>query len=409
VLPFHSLHSRSPLLHLPTTQAQPLLFTVMRTSREIPSKEKDRPMLQRALEIIFRSKLVILLPMLIVLPITVALALWPQRPQWRAISTVWVDPYKPLALDDRLGLTPALNQSALLQDFLHTHSFVKTVLDQSPLKAQIDDPRTADRAEQVFLRSVKVAPTSNAFFTITVNTEDPALTDAIARNINSTFQDMLQKRLQTQSDTAGKLYGDSLAQSQDALTKSEAQLAAYLAQRPDLASAAAGGGSGLPLSLRDGNLALLLQQVTADQQSYNTARQRFVDLQWSVATSEDAQPFAFTVVDPPQFPVAPVHTSRLLLLRLPAVGLTVGLMLGGAVAALLVLTNHTIMDSHDVQTYLGVPVIGSVSELGGGGWLASRRRRRSVRLQLASPANQPRSRAAAPPAMTASRPFAMKG
>jgi uncharacterized protein involved in exopolysaccharide biosynthesis len=397
----------SPLLHPLNTQAQPLPFMVGWTPEKTRSKETNRPMLQRALEIIFRSKLVILLPMLIVLPITVLLALWPQRPQWRSVSTVWVDPYKPLSLDDRLGLTPALNQSALLQDFLHTHSFIKTVLEQTSLKSQIDNERTTERAEQSFLQSVKVTATSNAFFTIAITTTDPALTYAIAHNINSTFQDMLQKRLQTQSDTAGKLYGDSLAQSQEALTKSQGQLAAYLAQHPDLASVAAGGGSTLPLSLRDGNLALLLQQVTADQASYNTARQRFVDLQWNVATSEDAQPFAFTVVDQPQQPTTPVHESRLLLLRLPAVGLVVALMLGGGLAALLVLTNHTIMDSHDVETYLGVPVIGSVSELGSGGWLESRRRGRSVRLQLASPANQPRSRTTA--AAVPSRPFAMKG
>ena len=351
-------------------------------------------MLQRAVEILFRAKWLILLPIVVIVPITTAITFRPQAPKWRVISTIWVDPYRPLDQNDNLGVEPAMSQAQLIRDFIHTDTFSRTVLEQTSLKPMLQTQQGAERAQEKFWQAIQVTPTSVSFLTISVTTEDPDLSYAMAHGINATYQDMMQKQLEAQTATADKLYGDSLSQAANALSKSQAQLAGYLTQHPELVLSGRVNADASSM-LDGGNLSLLTDQVSKDRENYNAARQRYLDFQQAAAGRRDALPFTFTVVDQPQRPVLPVHESRLTLLKIPIVGLILALMLSSGIAALLVLTSHTILDGRDVETYLGLPVVGTVSELGPSRCRLARRGGGSIRVQLAAPA-RPRASAISP-------------
>jgi hypothetical protein len=146
--------------------------------------------------------------------------------------------------------------------------------------------------------------------------------------------------------------------------------------------------SGLPLTIRDRDFGALVEQVTLDQESYNSARRDYMAVQQKSAASRDAQPFTFSVVDQPQRPIAPVKPKILDLVKLPVIGLLLGLMLSAGVATLLIYTDHTIRNPQDIETALGTPVLSVITDLGRSRWAIGRRRADDLRLQVATPARR---------------------
>ena len=138
--------------------------------------------------------------------------------------------------------------------------------------------------------------------------------------------------------------------------------------------------------MRDRDLALLISQVNVDEQTYSTARQQYLVAEQKAAASNDAQPFAFTVVDPPTRALRPVTPKIIDLLKLPIVGLVLGLMLSCGIATVLIYTDHTIRDARDLESAVGVPVLGVVSDFGG--VKAADGDGMSLRLRIADPARR---------------------
>src|SRR6266540_6748066 len=99
-------------------------------------------MKQRATEVLFSHKLLLLLPLLVIVPLTILIALRPKAQHWQAFATIWVDQYKPLYQDDRLGYTPATNQARLLDNFIHTRAFAVGVLQHTQLASMLSNPAT---------------------------------------------------------------------------------------------------------------------------------------------------------------------------------------------------------------------------------------------------------------------------
>jgi capsular polysaccharide biosynthesis protein len=346
-------------------------------------------MKQRAVEVLFKHKLLILLPALIIVPLSIALALRPRPAEWQAFSTVWVDQYKPLYQDERLGWTPANNQAQLLNNFIHTRTFAVQVLSNTSLAPMLEDPATEADAVHLFWRSASAWPTSNSFVTILVAMHDPDLAYETLQSLVDVYQRTLQERTTTQSQVAVTFQAEGVKQAEAALAKSRAELSAYLAAHPELASRRP--DSGLLLTYQDPALARLSSQVDYDEDTYRTERRRYDQLQSLAGAGVEGQHLAFSVVDEPQRPLAPLRPSRLSLLKLPVVGLVLGTMLSSAVALALVLTNRAVQGPFDIQRQLGVPVIGEIPELRRRRWPWQRVPRHAVRMRLAAPAYLPES------------------
>lgn len=341
-------------------------------------------MRQRAAEIIFTHKFLILLPLFIVLPLTIGAELRPQPKLWKSSARVWVDQPRSLLGNDELMVSPATKQAQLINDFLHTRSFATAVLQQTQLAPRLRSPQTRERALQLFSRSVIATPDSDSFVTVDVTMPDPDLTFKTAQAIVSQYQTTLEERNQREASAALSLYGDELKQAADAVSNSRTQLATYLAQHPQLLQRS-------PDVLfarqdQDINLALLSEQAKADQDTYNSFRQRYLNIQQGAEADRQGQPLAFTVIDAPEPPLAPLTRRLLLRLELPLIGLVLGLMLSSGVAALLVLTERKILGPYDFPDSLGILVLGEIPELKLNGSGGRRGSDDAVRARLAASA-----------------------
>ena len=337
-------------------------------------------MKERAAELIFRHKLLILLPVMVIMPLVLMAATQPQPPRWQSFVVVWVDQYKFLYQDDRLGYTPAANQASLLNDFLRTRSFAADAVGRTQLAAHMTSPQAELQAVERLRQSVVAYPNSNNFITIVVTMSDPDLAYEVATAVVDTFRERLGERLHEQNQAALKLTSDALAKTEQDLAKARSDLAAYVAAKPEVASARA--DNGFPIEARDPSYARLFAQVQSQQQQYLDLHRRVEDLQASGAAGAAGQELAFSVVDEPQQPFAPIPHSRIAQLKLPVIGLFMALMLSCALALLFILTNGAVLSARDIDREIALPVLGEIPELRRRRWFWQRTARDAVRQRL---------------------------
>lgn len=350
-------------------------------------------MRQRAIEILFRHKFLLLLPFLVIVPLTLAIAVRPVAQKWQTVAGVWVDPPPALVNDNRLGATPAINQAQLLNDFIHTRSFAETVLQQTDLAPSLANQRSADRVVAKFQSSVLATASGNSFVRVSVTYVDPTLAYQMAQGIIQNFQTLLQTHSASQSSATINLQADALGKATTQLDASRKALADYLAAHPPATTIAANGVAvaanttinGLPNAATDPEFARLSQQVSNDSQTYNQALQHDQEAQQIATAAKTGLPFTFSVVDQPLRPDQPLVVSRLSKIKLPIVGIVLALVLSSLTGAFLILTDRRVRSPHDLEDAFGVPVLGEIPHLRGKRWPWQRRPREIVRLRLSAP------------------------
>ena len=343
----------------------------------------------QVLEILARNWLLLALPFLVIVPVTVGLLLRPQTPKWRTTARIWVQQDPAIYADPRLGSTPAINQVTLLTDFLHSRSFALSVLQQTSLKPRLDTPQHIDTALEHFSHDwVTAEAVSNNFISIAVTMPDGELSYQTMQAIISSYQSTLQAQEQELSDQAVKLYGGSLQQAQDALTQSQGAVSAYIASHPDLVNVTANATTaGVPPTMaRDPNLAALMQNLTNAQATYDKVRDRYLSAQSADMLSGTFAPFAFKVIDQPEQPTKPVRTPRSQLLKIPAIGFLLAMLLSAGIGAVLVLTHHVAISTSDLEHSYEVPILGEFPDLKLGGRRWQTVAPDLVRLELLKPA-----------------------
>ncbi len=340
-------------------------------------------MKHRVVEILFRRKLLLLLPIPINMTLAIGAATRPQPPQYQANARAWVDQYVELSRDERLGYAPGPAQAGLLMDFVHTRSFARSVIEKTSLAPLLADQTTEGGALGQFWGSVGVAASSNSFVTITVTTWSPTLSLEIAQALVSKFEETLRARGETQVKLASTLYAQTTEKTRDAAERSRVELATYLAAHPEL-----GRGTDATATARDATLSRLVAQADYDQVAYREAKQRYDQSLTLGAAGLENQTLAFTVVDPPELPTAPLPHGRTALLKLPVVGLALATILSAVTAVLLILTNRSVLGAPTIAGLAAFPVLGEIPVLKRRRWLWQRAPRHGVRLLLSAPAQR---------------------
>jgi uncharacterized protein involved in exopolysaccharide biosynthesis len=341
-------------------------------------------MRERVFEVLFRHKLLIILPVFVILPITIMLAARPRPQSWQAFATIWVDQYTPLYEDWRLGDSPAFSTSRLLNNFIGTYSFASKVIGDTSLAPLLDDPASEEYAMDLFHASLNVWTTSNDFVVIATTTPNPELAVELIEALLVHYQAELDARNQTQIDVATAYYAEEMRKAEEAMEKSRGELAAYLQSFPSLARGAADAGD--LMTARDATLGRLESKLRIDEETYGRMRAKYDEIQADAKTSAQGRPLAFTIVDEPRLPIDPLSQGRMGLLKLPFIGLVMSLILSSVIAVVLVVTSHAVMGKNDLEGALGVPVLGEIPPLRRRRWLWQRRPRHAVRLHLSSPA-----------------------
>lgn len=346
-------------------------------------------MKQHAAETLFRHKLLVLLPLLVILPISIAAALRPPAEKWQSFAVVWVDPNRALGGDERLGYTPAINQAQLLNDFLHTRTFALAVLQQTRLASDLSNAAQELEGIHRLWQSVAAWPNSNNFVTITASTDDPQLSYEMASAVVVQFEKVLREQAQAKQATAADVYAATLAKAEQSLNTSRDEFAAYLRAHPELQQSPGRDPLGTLSTAQDPTLARLQAQVNHDSEQYQAARGRVDDIRLAGTTGEEAQRFTFMQVDEPQVSVQPITARRMARIKLPVAGLAVAMMLSAGIAAALIFTNHSVYGANDFQPS-DIAVLADVPELRRGP-LFRRKGRDAVRQRLSGPARPAQS------------------
>lgn len=356
-------------------------------------------MKRHAAEVLFRRKLWLVLPLLLIVPASVVYALRHVPKQWLVTASVWVDQDKTLYSDERLGYSPAVNQSDLLNNFTRTRSFAQAVLAKTSVAPELKDPRTADRLISEFPSHVHASASSSVFIGLAVTTPDRDLSFQMMQATLDQFQQVLTTQLATQSQTEISLATQNLSDTDATLNQSQQALAQYLAAHPELVAKSA-NGSGQAILNQDPQLAKLTQQVSIDQGVYGAAQQRLRDASQAAVTSQHGLRYTFIVVDQPKAPLNAVKPSLMSRMKVPAIGVVLALLCAVGLGVWFVLVNHRLLGAYDVERMVGTPVLGELPTLRGArwrwmrrlnrvgrpGWWPQRRPADLVRLRLTLPA-----------------------
>src|SRR5581483_8868170 len=324
-------------------------------------------MKRHAAEVLFRRKLWLVLPLLVIVPLSLVYALRHVPKQWLVTASVWVDQDKTLYSDERLGYTPAVNQSDLLNNFVRTRSFAQTVLSKTSVAPELNDPRAADRLIAEFPSHVHASANSSAFIGVTVTTPDRDLSVQMMQATLDQFQQVLTTQLATQSQTEMSLASQNLSDTEAQLNRSQQALAQYLAAHPELVAKST-SGSGPSILDQDPQLAKLTQQVSIDQGVYGAAQQRVRDVSQAAVTGQHGLRYTFMVVDQPTAPLNPVKTSLMSRMKIPAIGTVLALLCAVGLGVWFVLANHRMLGRFDLERVVAAPVLGELPTLRGPRW-----------------------------------------
>lgn len=312
-------------------------------------------MSQRALDVFFRHKILILMPMVLLVAVGIAVA-YQMRPEpvYRANASVWTQ--RSTLLDSGLGvetnpyLTPAQNQSQVFTDLLTLDSFVLDAASRvdglkglSP-QAKIDTIRN----------NTYVVPEGVNVLSIVHENQDPVLARDIVQAILDSEGESLTTDVVAEADAATEFYEARLATAKEELDKEKAALADYRAGLPAAAQS--------DPSYVDATLVELNANAQSAQDDYDALLDRLEAIHLERDAALEGRDLSFQIADPPELPTSPRPVAVSSMLPYPILGLLLGISASGIMLFALTRLDEGIRLASEAEN-VG-PVLAVVPDLG---------------------------------------------
>ena len=318
-------------------------------------------MSQKVLDVLFRHKFLIILPLVILTLAGAAASLSRQTTEYSASAHVWTQktPLLSSALGGQGGsfITPAGHQARVLNDLLKLDSFRQSVADRvdglEGLSLRMQR-RAVREGTAVFASGVNV-------MTIRHRDDDPLLAQSIVQAIIDAYSETFQSSVTVQAEAAATFYETRLEEAGIALDESEQALASY--QGTLSPTAAIDPLSPTAAIDSDPELAALQGDARQAQRDYGEQLGRLEDIYLQRDAALHGRDLSFQVMDPPSLPSSPLPTPRKDLLMLPALGMLLGVSASGAVLFSLTRLDDSIRLPGEARQ-VGAPVLAVVPELG---------------------------------------------
>lgn len=306
-------------------------------------------MSQKALDIFFRYKFLILLPVVILVLAGAVASQLQQETVYSSSAKIWVQ-RTPL-LTSRLGDlgrsgSPAARQAAALRDQLSLQSFRLSVASRVDALAGLPPEQQAAAVRQ----GTSVSSSGRHILTIRHVDEDPALTQAIDQAIIDTYSETFATEVVEQADLAESFYEERLVEARQRLDESTAALNSYQET----------------ISLEDESdlqLQALVAEVDAADADYNAILDRLENINLERDAALSGRDLSFRLMDPPELPTNPLGSPMRDLLLLPFLGLLLGISVSGVVFFGLIRLDGAVRLPVDTQR-IGVPLLAVVPDLG---------------------------------------------
>lgn len=205
-------------------------------------------------EAFFRHKYLLILPIVLGLVVGTTLAFLAPR-KYVSNASFWADTRVPL--ESTMGTTggqswPSSGQAALLQQFLNTRSFMRSVVEVSPLADEYlaADTLTADRLMTTVAGEIAVSTPGPQLVIVTVTRTDPEEAKGLASAVLTQFEEAQIAQTVTRAKAQVEYDRQQLASARRALDRSDndqtreqyaAALAAFEASTAAVAGAESSG------------------------------------------------------------------------------------------------------------------------------------------------------------------------
>jgi uncharacterized protein involved in exopolysaccharide biosynthesis len=312
-------------------------------------------MSQRALDVFFRHKVLILLPLAaLVLTGLVAAVMLRPSPTYQASATVWTQQSilldSGLVGDENPYLTPAQNQAQVFNDLLNLDSFVLSVAAKVPALAE------ADQLTQIVevRDGTVVAPSGVNVLSISHTSGDPTIARDVVQGILDSQSERTTSDVVSQADVAEEFYETRLTVAKEDLDKQKVALAEYQASLPAAALA--------DPTFVDPRLTELRAAAQRVRDDYDALLDRLESIYLERDSALKGRDLSFQVADAPQLPTTPVPTSKVDLLLFPLLGFLLGFSASGALLFAMTRLDETIRLPREAQDI--APVLAVVPDLG---------------------------------------------
>ncbi|MGH2355705.1 MAG: hypothetical protein ACRDJN_29205, partial [Chloroflexota bacterium] len=314
-------------------------------------------MIAKLLETLFRHKLLICLPPMLIPLIVGPIALYLAPVYYETWTGIWVD--RPTYLDSKdvwnNYLTPAQNQQNRLTELLRTRAFLMSVASRTALAPLVGSTSGEERIHEVIGDGLVMFPNGSHLLVIRYRGPSPQLSFQVINALVETFKDKAVEDRTSQATLAISFYESRLQSAEQDLEKAQEAIRRYVAANPRLttldpernAGSSAAARLGLPAIAVDPQLGELLRRLEVDERETQNARALLEQARLDASASLQGQELGFQVVDPPKMPERPLRQRRKALIY-PAAGLVVGAGLGATVLVVLMAADRAVRSEADL-------------------------------------------------------------
>ncbi len=320
-------------------------------------------MMGRILETLFRHKLLLLLPPILIPLIVGPIALVTAPAFYESYVGVWVD--RPAYLNTNPAdwnnyLSPAQNQSNRLAELLRTRAFLVDVVGRTTLAPLIGNERGEQRVRDMLAADLGVFPSANHLLVLRYRAQTPQLSTQMLNAIVDAFKEKSAAERIDQANLAGSFFENQVQTAQGDLAKASGELRRYVAANPHLTDPEAPDSRTVAIAGIDPQLAELQRRVQNAQQALERATGSLDQAQLNAAAALEGQELGFQVIDPAKVPTQPARELRKRIIY-PVAGLLVGMLFSGVVLVMLLATDRSVRSESDLGSNLRV--VGTVPQL----------------------------------------------
>jgi uncharacterized protein involved in exopolysaccharide biosynthesis len=303
----------------------------------------------RILELVFRHKFLLSLPIILGLAGGVFALSRAAAPYYSSRAAIWVE--RPTLLNGESFTefnpynSPAQNQANSMRELLGLNSFAQDIVQRvgpSDVGQRMGELRT----------NTFIYPYGNHVLYLEYRSRNAVAAQRTVAAIVEAYTELYKTRLRDKAVRSEGFYEEQLAATRTALEEASGNLRAYLGRNPQLANVDISKPPSL--ALRDVEFARLVAAEQAARESYDHTLQKYAESQISANTIDGTIP-NFLVMDEPQVPFAQITPGKRALVLPPAFGLASGMFLSAVGFLIYWRLDHRIHLAEDLA-FLGAGV-----------------------------------------------------
>jgi hypothetical protein len=306
----------------------------------------------KALEALFRHKLLILLPVFLIPLVVGPIALMSAPVYYESWTGVWIDRPQYLSFSQtgwNAYLSPAQNQANSLNEQLRTRSFMNDVARRTQLAPLVGTLRGEDRIATIFSNGLSIGAAGDHLLVIHFRADTARLAYDLLNATLDAFKENAATERVNQASLAISFYESQLSDSQDQLNKLQGSARQYIAANPRLSglSSASQSNPVLPVTSTDSQLADLMGQIQLRQKEIDRIRGVLEQARFDASAGLEGQELGFQIIDPAQLPATPIRPLRRQLV-FPLAGFAAGLVLSAVLLVIMLAGDRAVRTESDV-------------------------------------------------------------